>query len=177
MFERLTTGNRRVASALKLFTPAARRALVLAKGAALVSGSPVIEGPHLLVGVLSAGDTLALRAVLGVGTSLDGLYREAKAALGRGTSPEGTKTPISPAVMARVLDEAADVAHEFIGAEHLLLAAFDDAGTSELLARHNVTRDRVKGALAQLRGRVTEPVPTGDVPTPRFLAEQLKPGT
>lgn len=176
MFERLTPKSRRGGSPLKLFTPAAKRAMLLAKGAALASGSPAIEGPQLLVGVLSAGDTLALRAIMGAGTSLDGLYKEARAALGPGSSPEGAKTSISPSVMARVLDEAADVDQAFIGAEHLLLAALGDAGTAELLARYNVTRDRVKAALAQLRQRrVTEPEPTGDIPTPGFLAELLKP--
>jgi ATP-dependent Clp protease ATP-binding subunit ClpB len=151
-------------------TERVREALNDAFGRALRGRNPNVEVEHVLAALLEQdqGIVPALLAKAGAdvrafGAKLD----EALTKLPR-LSGSGDVQPQFSGRASRTLvqagDEAQKLTDEYVSVEHLLLAMLDDAGAvGRLLREAGLTRDKVLGALREVRGnqRVTSQNPEG----------------
>ncbi len=149
------------------FTRRAQEAVVAAQGLAASHGQAEVGPLHLLATLVDQRDGVVAQLLSRLGVDLEQLGVELTSALDKLPTVMGGQEPS----IGRSLREILVAAHEEIGAfgdqyvstEHLLLALIDhpDRLTAELLARHDITRDRALAALQQVRGsqRVTTPDP------------------
>jgi ATP-dependent Clp protease ATP-binding subunit ClpB len=151
-------------------TERVREALNGAFGTALRERNPNVENEHLLAALLDqeGGVVAALLAKAGVDVpAFTKAVRESLAALPR-LSGSGDVAPQlagrTSRLLVRAADEATNLTDEYVSVEHLLLAMLDDGGTTARLLRDaGLTRDKLLGALRDVRGnqRVTSQNPEG----------------
>jgi len=151
-------------------TERVREALNDAFSRALRERNPAVEPEHVLAALLEQdqGVVPALLAKAGVNVSaFDTQVNEAVAHLPR-LSGSSDVQPQFSARASRMLvqagDEATKLNDDYVSVEHLLLAMVDDSGAVGRLLRENgLTRDKVLGALRDVRGnqRVTSQNPEG----------------
>ena len=121
------------------FTDRAKAVLSSAKAAAEEHQHSYIGTEHLLLGLLVDPEGLAAKAIAELAGPLDRVRAETEAHLGD-PSPVVTRprfTVRAKLVLARALNQALDLGHNYIGTEHILLgllASADDAGPGEPLA-------------------------------------------
>jgi hypothetical protein len=155
--------TRRRLGGFQQFTGGAREVVVRARDEARGLGAREVLPVHILLG-LFADDGPAHAALDELGLSAD----EIRAGLPRGeASPRRLKfSPEAKEVLERALRESLALRHDYIGAEHLLLALSDDP----LLQRHHV-RAVVTLAVARPAGAVEMRPPAADGPD--YLAVDL----
>jgi ATP-dependent Clp protease ATP-binding subunit ClpB len=146
------------------FTEKAQSALRDAQTIAVRLGHQQVDVEHLLLAMLDQENGLA-PAILGkADISADALKIRVHRDLERlpKVSGGGAEAPSITGRLNRLLvqaeDEAKRLKDSFVSIEHLLLAMTDDGGaTGRLLKEFGVTRERLMGALQQVRGsqRVT----------------------
>ena len=160
-----------------LFTDQARQVVVLAQHEARGLGHRSVGTEHLLLGLLTEGESVAASALESLGISLEEARDRVEEIAGRGQgAPAGhiLFTPRAKKVLEGSLREALQLGHTYIGTEHLLLSllAEGDAIPAQVLAGRGVAdalvRERV---VALLTGRheqadpktrlVRLPVPVG----------------
>ncbi len=118
------------------FTPRARNVVVTAQNEARAAGSREIGTDHLVLGLLSEPDGLAVRAMVSLGVAVD----DVRAAAGAGLPPAAQDLPAlipfdAPAKKALELTfrEALRLGHNYVGTEHILLALLElEHGTGTL---------------------------------------------
>jgi len=106
------------------FTERARRAIVLAQEEAQRLGNNYIGTEHLLLGILSEGESVAAKVLESLDISLKRVRQEVEAVVGKGTKTsfqEMVFTPRAKRVIELSFEEARKMAHNYIGTEHLLL--------------------------------------------------------
>ena len=111
------------------FTEKARRTIFFARYEASQCGSPVIEIPHLLLGL--ARENKGISQTFGVGAALFQQTVEALCTRTGDGIPTHVDLPLSPAcqqVLCFAAEEAAQMAHRHIGTEHLLLGVLRQSG-------------------------------------------------
>jgi len=149
------------------FTEKSQEVLQEAQALAQERSHNQIEPEHLLYALLGQEDGLA-RAILNkLGVSPDGLLERTRAELDK--LPKvygGGQVYVSPKlneVLQRAFSEAGRLKDEYVSVEHLLLALseVDGTGAQRVLREFGLTRDRLYGAISQVRGnhRVTDPNP------------------
>ena len=135
------------------FTGHAKQALILARQESSRLGRP--RGPeHILLGLVSAGDGLAVRAL----ERLSVRPEEVREQVGQVTGQEPPHPSVSPEApqMLRVwhamVDEAVAHGDDYIGTEHFLLALFcdDDNAAAQALTRLGAGEREVRAAVAEL---------------------------
>ena len=135
------------------YTPRARRALVMAQEEARLLGQNFVGSEHVLVGLARAGGR-ATAALEAVGVNVEALRQHLEGGV-RGTpgplEGHGAFTADAKQVLQVALSEAAQLGHNYIGTEHLLLGLASVGGSAgaEALAGIGVT-------LAELRQAVLE---------------------
>lgn len=112
-------------------TPRAQQALALSKRIALEMESDAVGTEHLLLGIVTLGQGVAVNALLRMGIDFVGLrtliQEESKDSKGTGkTENEISHTPRLKKVIALAGKEAKDLSHSYIGTEHLLLGILRD---------------------------------------------------
>ncbi|HEX5404327.1 MAG TPA: Clp protease N-terminal domain-containing protein [Pseudonocardiaceae bacterium] len=138
---------------LERFTQRARDAIETAMR--LADGTQV-GSQHLLAGILSGGDNMAVQALRSLDVEPDDL-REDLAAL-HGTPAAESDEHFAPDALAALkgaLREAIGMAHNYIGCEHVLLGLVgdDDSEVGRLLRARGLESKQVKRAVqAALRG-------------------------
>ena len=115
--------------------------------------SPRVEPVHLVLGLLDDKASLAARALLSCGLTLEGRRR----VLLHGNQDTSFRSvPFSPAtraILQRSLQIALRLRSNYIGAEHLLLAALDsDPSITDLLRLTGTHPAVVRKRLAELQG-------------------------
>jgi len=154
---------------LDRFTTKAQEALQAAQGAARDHSHQELEGEHLLSALLAQPESLVPELLKKLGAALPRLQADLDAALAQRPKVHGT-TPTDIFVgraLGKSLEaataEAGRLKDEYVSTEHLLLGLLSEGGAAlkTLLAAHNLKRDAVLKALADLRGnqRVTDPNP------------------
>jgi ATP-dependent Clp protease ATP-binding subunit ClpC len=136
------------------FTDRARRVVVLAQEEARLLNHGYIGTEHLLLGMLREGEGVAALALVGLHLDLElarGVVRELN---GPGDSAPSGHIPFSPrakTVFEQSLRESLQLAHNYIGTEHLLLGLLRDekGGAARVLAKQGV-------ALADVRQKVLD---------------------
>lgn len=124
----------------------------------------------MLIGVLYVPESLGPQALASLGVPVSALRQDAIAAA-TGQQESRVSNPSVPThILAQALFESADVAHGYIGTEHLLLAVA--SAPVDVLVRYGISSHRLREAVAPWRGRVTEPALSENaVIPPGFLSD------
>jgi hypothetical protein len=151
------------------FTPRARTAVTAAQEEARAARHAAIEPEHLVLGMLTQPDTLAVQAMTDLGAPPDRV-RAAVATPGTREEPAEGGLPVSGATkqtLGHVLREALRLGHNYIGTEHILLGVLTDSGTpaARALTGLGLTHEAVDGWVATTLARLTA-ARTGAPPTP-----------
>src|SRR5262245_41573974 len=152
------------------FTEKAQEAVSAAQTKAIRYGHQQVDIEHLLVSLLEQERGLATSILSKAGIQTENLRERVERELDRMprvSSPSSASGQIYITgrlnkLMVQAADEAKKFKDEYISVEHLLLAMTDDNGpTGRLLKEFGATRDRVLGALQEVRGaqRVTSQNP------------------
>src|SRR5213593_156540 len=149
-------------------TEKSQEALVAAQQKARDEGHAQIDVEHLAAALVDQAGGIVTSVLTALGVQPAQLSTALASELGRQPHVSGNVQIGASARLGRVLQqaqkEAAALGDEFVSTEHLLLAMTADQGyTGQALARLGVTRERVLGALREVRGsqRVTDANPEG----------------
>ena len=120
------------------FNHAARHVIVLAQEEAREFNHHSIDTQHLLLGVLRVRDGVAASALASLGIGYDVVLARVEDTYGRGAEPTPSHIPFTEAAKKAVehsLEESLELRHNYIGAEHILLALVRDQNdASRMLA-------------------------------------------
>jgi ATP-dependent Clp protease ATP-binding subunit ClpC len=123
------------------FTNRARHVVVLAQEEARRLNHNYIGTEHILLGVLGEPDGVAGRALTSLGMSLESARREVTAIVSTGSSTPSGHIPFTPRakkVLELSLREALQLAHNYIGTEHILLGLLREGEgvAAQILVQH-----------------------------------------
>jgi len=146
------------------YTERARRALFFARFAVSTLGGTAIEAEHLLLGLLRErrGFTSGLLARACVDIEPLQLEVEERIAVGE-RIPASVEIPFSQEthrILQSAGTEADRLGHDYIGAEHLLLAILcaQDNAAAQILSSNGIDADLVRQEIARLaKGDKNEP--------------------
>src|SRR6201997_248764 len=147
------------------FTERARRSIVLAQEEAQRLGNNYIGTEHILLGIISAGESLPAK-----------VRQEVEAIVGRGgqtVQQEMVFTPRAKRVIELAFEEARQLNHNYIGTEHLLLGLIREGEgvAARVLTNLGVDPAKVRVQTTSLLGAEGQPVaPKGKSKTPTLDA-------
>jgi ATP-dependent Clp protease ATP-binding subunit ClpA len=154
------------------FTPRARSVLKAAAEAAHAAGHPRVSSGYLLLGLFAEPDGVAARALEATGVSQEHIRAalqttagpDAHAAASRpglAGSPEdaGRYTPDAKRVLRDALAVALELAHNYIGTEHLLLGLYGDPASpaARILASAGASEDDIRAQVTRLLAGLRPP--------------------
>jgi ATP-dependent Clp protease ATP-binding subunit ClpA len=131
----------------KPFTERARRSIVLAQEEAQRLGNNYIGTEHILLGIISEGESLAAKVLETLGVDAAKARRAVEAIAGRGrwtVQQEMVFTPRAKRVVERAFDEARRLDHDHIGPEHLLMGLVREGDGIAVWALMNLGVDRAE---------------------------------
>jgi ATP-dependent Clp protease ATP-binding subunit ClpB len=153
------------------FTEKAQEAIVNAQNETTRRNHAQFDVEHLLWALLSQADGIVPQVVIKLGRDPQALLREVQGALDAAPKLQYVSQPSLGTGLRTALQKAEDEAtafkDEYVSTEHLLLgviaAAPQGGAVGRILRDNGLTRDRILGALTQIRGnqRVTDQNPEG----------------
>src|SRR4051812_41365801 len=153
------------------FTEKAQEAIVAAQNETTRRNNAQLDLEHLLWALLSQSDGIVPQVVLKLGRDPQAILREVGGALDAAPKLQYVAQPSLGSGLRTALqkaeEEASNFKDEYVSTEHLLLgviaAAPQGGAVGRILRDNGLTRDRVLGALTQIRGnqRVTDQHPEG----------------
>src|SRR4030081_158597 len=158
------------------FTERARRSIVLAQEEAQRLGNNYIGTEHILLGIISEGESLAAKVLETLGVNLAKVRQEVEAIVGRGgqtVQQEMVFTPRAKRVIELAFEEARQLNHNYIGTEHLLLGLIREGEGVAARALTNLGVDpaKVRVQTTSLLGAEGQPpAPKGKSKTPTLDA-------
>ncbi|MEV6770457.1 Clp protease N-terminal domain-containing protein [Nocardia sp. NPDC051030] len=135
------------------FTQRARAVVMAAQEEARATGHAEISTEHLILGLLSEPESLAVAIINGKGVSSEAVRRVATAAL---SPAEGESPALIPfdgqakKALELTFREALRLGHNYVGTEHLLLALLDLEAGSGTLSGLGLEKDAVAADLIGL---------------------------
>jgi len=132
------------------FTPRSKQVLMLAQKEAIRFNHDYVGTEHLLLGLISLGQGVAVAVLKSMGLNLEKLRLEVEKQSGAGgaTKLEGTPpyTPSLKKVLALAAQEAKGMNYNYIGTEHLLLGILQEGKSvaARVLRNLNVDLDKVR---------------------------------
>ena len=146
------------------FTERARKAIVLAQEEAQRLGNNYIGTEHLLLGIISEGESVAAKVLENLGIGLQKVRSEVEAIVGKGSKPTNQEmvfTPRAKRVIELAFEEARNLAHNYIGTEHLLLGLVKEGEgvAARVLSNLGVDPSKVRAEITKLLGVETSPTP------------------
>jgi ATP-dependent Clp protease ATP-binding subunit ClpB len=149
------------------FTLKSQEALQEAQGLAREHSHQEIDGEHLALALIGQTESLIPDLLERVGVPVAGLKPDLQAELARRHKVQGASEAYVGSDLRKVLEaaqsEATKLKDDYVSTEHLLLGLIDSGGTAlkKIFSRHELRRDTVLKALAELRGnqRVTDENP------------------
>jgi ATP-dependent Clp protease ATP-binding subunit ClpA len=161
----LLSGARR-RTMFERFTDRARRAIVLAQEEARMLNHNYVGTEHILLGLIHEGDGVAAKALEGLGISLDAVRQQVEEIIGQGLEVPSGHIPFTPRAK-KVLElshrEAAQLGHNYIGTEHILLGLISESRgvAAQVLVKLGADQSRViQQVIRLLHGySAEEPVP------------------
>jgi GNAT superfamily N-acetyltransferase len=148
----------------KRFTDRARRVVVLAQEEARMLNHNYIGTEHILLGLIHEGEGVAAKALESLGISLDAVRQQVEEIIGQGQRAPSGHIPFTPRAK-RALElsrtEAAQLGHNYIGTEHILLGLIreGDGVAAQVLMRLGADLNRVRQQVIQLlSGQQPQPV-------------------
>jgi len=154
------------------FTERARRSIVLAQEEAQRLGNNYIGTEHILLGIISEGESLAAKVLETLGVNLAKVRQEVEAIVGRGgqtVQQEMVFTPRAKRVIELAFEEARQLNHNYIGTEHLLLGLIREGEgvAARVLTNLGVDPAKVRVQTTSLLGAEGQaPQPKGKSKTP-----------
>jgi len=106
------------------FTDRARRVVVLAQEEARMLNHNYIGTEHILLGLIHEGEGVAAKALETLGIEAEAVRQQVEQIIGRGQQAPSGHIPFTPRakkVMELAGRESADLGHNYIGTEHILL--------------------------------------------------------
>src|SRR6202166_1366177 len=158
------------------FTERARRSIVLAQEEAQRLGNNYIGTEHILLGIISEGESLAAKVLETLGVNLSKVRAEVEAIVGRGgqtVQQEMVFTPRAKRVIELAFEEARQLSHNYIGTEHLLLGLIREGEgvAARVLTNLGVDPPKVRVQTTSLLGAEGQPpAPKGKSKTPTLDA-------
>src|SRR6202521_3676200 len=158
------------------FTERARRSIVLAQEEAQSLGNNYIGTEHILLGIISEGESLAAKVLETLGVNLAKVRAEVEAIVGRGgqtVQQEMVFTPRAKRVIELAFEEARQLNHNYIGTEHLLLGLIREGEgvAARVLTNLGVDPAKVRVQTTSLLGAEGQPpAPKGKSKTPTLYA-------
>lgn len=138
------------------FTEAGRQTMVWAQDSAQRRGLDYIGPDEIFIGVVEAGNNPASEALSDLGVTLERVS-EAAGLLEHGADPSPSKeivfTPRSKRIIELAFEEARVLQHNYIGAEHLMLAFLRECGKQSTLI------ETLKIEPSDLRANILELMP------------------
>ena len=139
------------------FTERARRSIVLAQEEAARLGNNYIGTEHLLLGIISEGESVAAKVLERLGINLLRVRTEVEAIVGKGgqtTQQEVVFTPRAKRVIELAFEEAKTLNHNYIGTEHLLLGLVREGEgvAARVLNNLEVDPQKVRSEIVQFLG-------------------------
>ena len=128
-----------------------------------------LDGEHLLLALIGQAESLVPELLQKIGVPPNRLQADLEKELARRYKVQGGAEPYAGKDLSKALEaaqtEATKLKDDYVSTEHLLLGLLDTASSSlkKIIAAHNLKRDAVLKALADLRGnqRVTDQQPEG----------------
>ncbi|MBI2252623.1 MAG: AAA family ATPase, partial [Armatimonadetes bacterium] len=139
------------------FTERARRAIILAQEEAQRLGNNYIGTEHLLLGIISEGESVAAKVLESLGISLQKVRQEVEAIVGKGgqtIQQEMVFTPRAKRVIELAFEEARSLAHNYIGTEHLLLGLIREGEgvAARILSNLGIEPAKIRSQITQFLG-------------------------
>lgn len=146
------------------FTERARRSIVLAQEEAQRLGNNYIGTEHLLLGIISEGESVAAKVLENLGVNLQKVRGEVEAIVGKGsqtTQQEMVFTPRAKRVIELAFEEARALAHNYIGTEHLLLGLVREGEgvAARVLSNLGIDPAKIRSEITKLLGVETTAAP------------------
>ena len=146
------------------FTERARRSIVLAQEEAQRLGNNYIGTEHLLLGIISEGESVAAKVLENLGINLQKVRGEVEAIVGKGnpaSQQEMVFTPRAKRVIELAFEEARALAHNYIGTEHLLLGLVREGEgvAARVLSNLGVDPAKIRSEITKLLGVETSVAP------------------
>jgi ATP-dependent Clp protease ATP-binding subunit ClpA len=107
------------------FSEGARRSIVLAQEAAQRLGNNFIGSEHIVLGIVDAGNNIAVDAFASFNVSAEKIWEVAERNLGHGkgvVQQEMVFTPYAKRMIEMAFEESRQLNHNYIGIEHLMLS-------------------------------------------------------
>ncbi|MFH1452695.1 MAG: ATP-dependent Clp protease ATP-binding subunit [Armatimonadota bacterium] len=147
------------------FTERARRSIILAQEEAQKLGNNYVGTEHLLLGIISEGESVAAKVLEALGINLDNVRGEVESIVGKGTYKGGGDmafTPRAKKVIELAFEEARSLGHNYIGTEHLLLGLVREGEgvAARVLSNLGIDPVKVRDQISQLLGIETTPAAT-----------------
>ena len=139
------------------FTEKAQHVIYYAQEEARAMNYPAVGTEHLLLGILREGESVAARALIGLGVDLQKTREIVLKMLSPGNTPVGNEIAITPRVkkvLALAQDEAVRWGVNYIGTEHLLLGILREGEgvASQVLEELEIDPDMVRKQVMALLG-------------------------
>jgi len=146
------------------FTERARRSIVLAQEEAQRLGNNYIGTEHLLLGIISEGESVAAKVLENLGINLQKVRGEVESIVGKGNASsqqEMVFTPRAKRVIELAFEEARALAHNYIGTEHLLLGLVREGEgvAARVLSNLGVDPSKIRSEITKLLGVETSVAP------------------
>jgi len=158
------------------FTDRARRVIDLAHEEARLLNHTYVGTEHLLLGLIGAGEGVAVQALESLGVSLEAVREQVEQIIGRGQQAVPEHIPLTPRakkVLELARREASQLGHNHIGTEHILLGLIREGKgvSAQVLADLGADVNRVRQQVIRL------PVPKTALPVPKTaLPVQIRAG-
>ncbi len=139
------------------FTERARRSIVLAQEEAQRLGTNYIGTEHLLLGIISEGESVAAKVLERLGLTLTRLRKEVEENTSSSQRPKSAEivfTPRAKKVIEIAYEEARNLSHNYIGTEHLLLGLIKESEGVAARVLNNLGADisKIKSEIAKILG-------------------------
>ena len=143
------------------FTDQARHVVVVAQQESATLGHDHIGTEHLLLGILGAGDSGAVRTLAAMEVSQEAARRQVEELAGRGAHQQPGQIPFTPrakTVLELSLREALRLGHNYIEPEHILLGLVSegDGAGAQVLIRLGADPKRIRLEVTALLPRRLE---------------------
>ncbi|MFM1722995.1 Clp protease N-terminal domain-containing protein [Rhodococcus sp. PAM 2766] len=134
------------------YTPRARNVVMAAQNAARAAGNDLIAPEHLVLGLLSEPDSLAMKALAAQGIEADSVRDAAVAVLPARVESLPDLIPFDAAArkaLELTFREALRLGHNYIGTEHILLALLEQEDRAGVLAELGIDKDAVDAYITE----------------------------
>ena len=153
-----------VAGMREPFTERAKRSIVLAQEEAQRLDNNYIGTEHLLVGIMSDGESVAAKALENLGIHLQKVRAEVEAIVGKGKPAlrqEMVFTPRAKRVIELAFEETRALGHNYISGEHLLLGLMEygECVAARVLSNMCIDSAQIRSEIIKLLDAATSVAP------------------